>query len=83
MSTFPAFSSMIKCRQGGAARLKFIIVVGCMSEEWVSEGGLQRRRKSQRMQDEACVISVLSANTEFNGLCRLHLQNLTSSRISM
>lgn len=51
MSTFPASSSMIKCRQGGAARLKSIIVVGCMSEEWVSEGGLQRRRKSQRMQD--------------------------------
>lgn len=39
------FFSMIKCRQGGAARLKFIIVLGCMSVEWVSEGGLQRRRK--------------------------------------
>lgn len=29
MSTFPAsfFFSMIKCRQGGAARLKFIMVL--------------------------------------------------------
>lgn len=62
MSTFPVFFSMIKCRQGGAARLKYIIVLGCMSVEWVSEGGLQRRRKSQRMQDEACVISDLASN---------------------
>lgn len=42
------FFSMIKCRQGGAARLKFIIALGCMSVEWESEGGLQRKKGERR-----------------------------------
>lgn len=47
MSTFPAFFfffSMIKCRQGGAARLKFVMVFR-LDVEWVTEGGLEKREE--------------------------------------
>lgn len=55
MSTFPVFShSMIKCCQGGAARLKLIKSVSCaVSGVGVSlrfrgaEGVLKKKRKSE------------------------------------
>lgn len=50
MSAFPAFfPSMIKCRQGGAARLKFIMVLRLHVSGVGDKGGLEKgeRVKSQ------------------------------------
>lgn len=49
-------------------------VRGGSSEEKRREEERGGKKKSQRMQREACVISALASNTEFSGLCRLHLQ---------
>lgn len=53
MSTFPGFFffsffflSMIKCRQGGAARLKFIMLVGC------AVGGVRCQRGSSNQKNK-------------------------------
>lgn len=55
MSTFPGFFffsffflSMIKCRQGGAARLKFIMLVGCAVGGVRCQRGSSNKKKQKK-----------------------------------
>jgi len=71
MSTFPVFFSMIKRHQGGAARLKFIILVSCaVSAVYVrlksgggdSEAGglVKKKKKSENGRGLSSALTIVS-----------------------